>query len=178
MRRTVAALLLAAGSAAAFAPTAMPALRSTRPAACSIHMGKEAAEGIFSPLVRAAKSVLGEGTLTKVRGDVIAKHSQVISAFCETSESAFGKIALGQLYRIADKDGNGVIDKQELKSALTALGFTHLSDAAIDGIFARADADGSAEIDFEEFMQEAPKTLRTNLIKLAKTNGNDLGFLS
>ena len=31
---------------------------------------------------------------------------------------------------------------------------------------------------FEEFMQEAPKTLRTNLIKLAKTNGNDLGFLS
>jgi hypothetical protein len=40
-------------------------------------MGKEAAEGIFSPLVRAAKSVLGEGTLTKVRGDVIAKHSQV-----------------------------------------------------------------------------------------------------
>ena len=104
--------------------------------------------------------------------------SKVISAFCETSESAFGKIALGQLYRIADKDGNGVIDKQELKSALTALGFTHLSDAAIDGIFARADADGNAEIDFEEFMQEAPKTLRTNLIKLAKTNGNDLGFLS
>ena len=29
----------------------------------------------------------------------------------------------------------------------------------------------------EEFMAEAPKTLRVNLILLAKTNGNELGFL-
>ena len=71
-----------------------------------------------------------------------------------------------------------MLDKGELKDALQALGFSHLGDAAIDGIFARADADGNAEIDFEEFMAEAPKTLRTNLIKLAKTNGNGLGFLS
>jgi hypothetical protein len=32
-------------------------------------------------------------------------------------------------------------------------------------------------IDFEEFCKETPKTLRTNMIKLAKQNGNDLGFL-
>jgi len=70
-------MLAAAGSAAAFAPAAMPALRRSRPAACSIHMGKEAADGVFTPIVKAAKVVLGEGTLTKVRGDVIAKHSQV-----------------------------------------------------------------------------------------------------
>ena len=71
-----------------------------------------------------------------------------------------------------------MLDKVELKDALQALGFSHLGDAAIDGIFARADADGNAEIDFEEFMVEAPKTLCTNLIKLAKPNGTDLGFLS
>ena len=38
---------------------------------------------------------------------------------------------------------------------------------------------GIAEvIDFEEFVKECPKTLRTNLVKLAKENGHDLGFLS
>ena len=48
----------------------------------------------------------------------------------------------------------------------------------IDGILARADADGNATIDLEEFISDAPKTLKTNLIKLAKQNGADLGFLS
>jgi len=177
LRRTTVAAVVIAG-AAAFTPTCNPALRSARPSVCHVHMGKDAADGLFSPIVKAAKKVLGETTLNKVRGDVIGQHSKVISAFCDSSESAVGKIALKQLYRLADKDGNGKLDKDELKEALQSLGFTHLGDAQIDGIFARADADGSTEIDFEEFMAEAPKTLRTNLIKLAKTNGNDLGFLS
>ena len=30
---------------------------------------------------------------------------------------------------------------------------------------------------FEEFVKETPKTLRTSLVKLAKQNGHDLGFL-
>jgi len=33
-------------------------------------------------------------------------------------------------------------------------------------------------IDFEEFVKETPKTLRTSLVKLAKQNGHDLGFLA
>ena len=33
-------------------------------------------------------------------------------------------------------------------------------------------------IDYEEFVNEAPKTLKTNLVKLAKNNGAELGFLS
>ena len=32
-------------------------------------------------------------------------------------------------------------------------------------------------IDFEEFVMEAPRTLRVSLVKLAKKNGHDLGFL-
>jgi hypothetical protein len=87
-----------------------------------------------------------------------------------------------------------------------ALGFTHLSDKQMDSIFQRADKDGNMELDFEvcglwlvveslnfdhtspcnalialshqEFMAEAPRTLRTNLVLMAKTNGDDLGFLS
>ena len=33
-------------------------------------------------------------------------------------------------------------------------------------------------IDYDEFVKEAPKTLKTNLVKLAKNNGAELGFLS
>ena len=33
-------------------------------------------------------------------------------------------------------------------------------------------------IDFEEFVKESPKALRVNLVKLAKANGHDLGFLA
>eukprot|EP00293_Proteomonas_sulcata_P002748 CAMPEP_0184326650 /NCGR_PEP_ID=MMETSP1049-20130417/142674_1 /TAXON_ID=77928 /ORGANISM="Proteomonas sulcata, Strain CCMP704" /LENGTH=144 /DNA_ID=CAMNT_0026648853 /DNA_START=396 /DNA_END=830 /DNA_ORIENTATION=+ len=143
----------------------------------AITMGT-AKDGPFTPIVKAARTVLGQGTFTKVRGDVIGYHSKVITAFCETSESGFGRIALKQLFEIADKDSNGSIDKAELCDALWQLGFTHLNEDQVEKIFARADLNENDEIDFEEFMKEAPSTLRTNLIKLAKNNGSDLGFLS
>ena len=41
----------------------------------------------------------------------------------------------------------------------------------------RADVDDNEVIDFQEFCEATPKTLRVNLIKLAKKNGDDLGFL-
>ena len=128
--------------------------------------------------MRGARVVLGDKNLSSLRGKVIAKHSEVISAFCESAESAFGKVALKQvhgnlqpaavrrashcaphrctltysflqLYRLADKNSDGALCKEDLKSALMALGFTHLSDKQIDSIFQRADADGNMEIDFE-----------------------------
>ena len=72
---------------------------------------------------------------------------------------------------------NGVLDREELTAGLKALGFTWLKDKQIDGILKRADANGDGVISIEEFCKEAPKTLKTNLVKLAKQNGNDLGFL-
>ena len=33
-------------------------------------------------------------------------------------------------------------------------------------------------VDFEAFVKQTPKTLRTSLIRPAKENGNDLGFLA
>jgi hypothetical protein len=53
-----------------------------------------------------------------------------------------------------------------------------LQSKQIQGIFKRADLDENGSIDFDEFMKEAPKTLRTNLIKLAKKNGDGMGLLS
>lgn len=134
-------------------------------------------QGIFSPVVLAAKAILGEEQLNKIRAKGISIHSDVIASFVETHELPTGQAALKTLFSLVDKDGNGTISESELSAAFQTLGFTWLKEKQVKGIFARADADENGDIDLQEFMNEAPKTLRTNLIKLAKQNGGDLGFL-
>eukprot|EP00640_Fibrocapsa_japonica_P005427 CAMPEP_0113940814 /NCGR_PEP_ID=MMETSP1339-20121228/6871_1 /TAXON_ID=94617 /ORGANISM="Fibrocapsa japonica" /LENGTH=106 /DNA_ID=CAMNT_0000944771 /DNA_START=165 /DNA_END=485 /DNA_ORIENTATION=- /assembly_acc=CAM_ASM_000762 len=46
-------------------------------------MAKVAKFGVFSPAVFAAKVVLGDKELNKVRGKGIALHSQAITEFCQ-----------------------------------------------------------------------------------------------
>ena len=75
-------------------------------------------------------------------------------------------------------DGNGTIDREELQVALKKLGFSHLTDAQIDTIMKKADSDDNCVIDYDEFVANAPKNLKVNLVKLAKANGAELGFLS
>jgi hypothetical protein len=135
-------------------------------------------EGVFSPMVLFVKGVLGDELLNKVRGKVISLHSDVIGSFVETSESTFGDAVLRSLFKLADKDNNGTICKNELQYAVQSLGFSWLQDKQIEGIFQRADRDGNGSIDIEEWVKEAPKTLRTNLVKLAKKNGGDMGLLA
>ena len=74
-----------------------------------------------------------------------------------------------------DSSGGG---REEVREALHALGFKFIRDKEVDKIFERGDVDGNEVIDFEEFVKETPKTLRSSLIKLAKQNGHDLGFLA
>jgi hypothetical protein len=121
-------------------------------------MGAEASQGIFSPIVLATKAVLGKEELNKLRAKVIAEHSKVISKFVETSESKFGRIALARMFAFADTDGNGELSKEEVAAALKALGFSYLKEAQIEGIFNRADVDQDGVVDFEEFINETPKT--------------------
>jgi EF-hand domain pair len=135
-------------------------------------------QGPFAPLVMLTKEFLGDDELNRLRGKAIALHSDVIGKFVETAESRFGQRALQVLFTLADKDHNGTIDEEELKTALMTLGFDHLKEKQIVGIFQRADADANGALDFEEWRREAPKTLRTNLVKLAKKNGGELGFLA
>lgn len=134
-------------------------------------------EGVFSPIVIAAGTILGDDQLNKIRGKVISLHSDLIKSFVNTADSEFGKAVLSQLFNFVDTDKSGYLDKEEVATALNLLGFKWLGEKQVDGIFERADADGDLTISLDEFMIEAPRLLRTNLVKLAKANGGDMGLL-
>ena len=42
----------------------------------------------------------------------------MISNFIDTSESPFGQLVLRRMFEYADKDGNGTLDKEEVREAL------------------------------------------------------------
>jgi hypothetical protein len=134
-------------------------------------------EGVLSPIVVAAGTILGEEQLNKIRGKVIALHSDIIKSFVGTSDSDVGKAVLRQLFVLVDTDKSGYLDKSEVTVALNMLGFKWLKEKHIEKIFERADANGDMEISLEEFVDEAPKTLKVNLVKLAKANGGEMGLL-
>eukprot|EP00985_Skeletonema_marinoi_P017283 scaffold9388_cov148-Skeletonema_marinoi.AAC.28 len=134
-------------------------------------------EGVFSPIVVVAGTILGPDQLNKVRAKAITLHSDLIKSFVGTSDSTFGQTVLQQSFKYVDADNSGFIDKEELSVALSLLGFKWLKEKQVNGIFDRADKNGDGIISMEEFMDEAPRTLKTNLVKLAKNNGGDMGLL-
>ncbi len=134
-------------------------------------------QGVFSPVVQVTKMALGGDTLNKLRAKVIALHSDIIGNFVNTADSTIGNMVLRQLFHFADRDRSETIDETELRAALQTLGFDWLQEKQIKGIFERADLNTNGAIDIDEWMTEAPRTLRTNLIKLAKKNGGDMGLL-
>ena len=113
------------------------------------------------------------------RGRVIGAHTKVIQAFVDTSDSPFGCLALEKLFEMADLDGDGTIDRDELEKALKKLGFYHLSGAQLDAIMKRADEDDNSSRlrRVREGGAQNPEDRHT-LVKLAKNNGAELGFLS
>lgn len=58
---------------------------------------------------------------------------------------------LREAFSVFDKDGNGFISPEELKSALLNLG-EKLEDHEIKAMIAAADRDGNGQIDYEEFI--------------------------
>ena len=115
--------------------------------------------------------------MTQLRAKVILEHSKVIGKFVDTSDSKFGRIALKTLFAAADSNEDEQLSVEEVRKACNALGFSWLDTEKVDKLVSKADIDENDYIDFEEFCNSAPKVLRTNLVKLAKKNGNDLGFL-
>ncbi len=140
--------------------------------------GAHGKQGIFSPLVLTLKKTMGEDELNHLRGKVITLHSEAIASFVSTSKTPFGQKTLEVLFNWADKNDDDIIEEGELEAALHSLGFSWLHEKQVEGILERADADANGVVDSDEFKAEAPRTLKRNLTKLAKKNGNDLGFLS
>ena len=105
-----------------------------------------AKNGIFSPIVRLAKRLVGKERFMSFRGRVIGAHTKVIQAFVDTSDSPFGCLALEKLFELADLDGDGTVDRDELERALKKLGFYHLSAGQIDAIMKRADEDDNCNV--------------------------------
>jgi hypothetical protein len=152
---------------------AAPAKKAAAPYKAAGH----AKIGLFAAVVGASKKVVGDERLNKIRGKAISLHSQVIGNFVETAHTDFGDRVLRSLFDFADANKNGSIEEEELAKALRTLGF-ELNEKQIKGIFDRADLDSNGQLDYEEWRKSAPSTLRTNLIKLAKRNGGELGFLA
>lgn len=186
MQRTPTAVFESAdGSAATTDPSSEAAVpqedvtkQTPTPPAPKKKQDNKNADGIFAPAVLLTKDIVGEGELNKLRAKIIGLHSDVIGKFTATAQSEFGNQVLKVLFDLADKDGNGTIDEEELRVALKAIGFDFLKEEQIDGIFDRADGDKNGQLDFEEWQKAAPKTLKASLVKLAKKNGHDLGFLA
>merc|ERR1712183_759731 len=136
------------------------------------------AEGIFAPAVLLTKDIMGTKELNTLRAKIIKEHTEIIGKFTNTADTAFGDSVLKLLFEWADKDGNGTIDEQELQRAFNAIGCGFIPTKTINGMFQRADTDGNCGLDYEEWCKAAPKTLKTALVKLAKKNGHELGFLA
>lgn len=134
-------------------------------------------EGLFSPIVLAAGAILGMDDLKKLRAKVIGYHSDIVKSFVGTSDSSFGETVLKQLFQLVDTDDSGYLDKEELAEALDLLGFKWLGQKDVDKIFKKADYNKDGQISLEEFVQETPKVLKVQLIKLAKQNGADMGLM-
>lgn len=78
-----------------------------RPATSSaniITMAKQAKIGPFTPAVVAAKLVLGDKSLNKVRGKAIKYHSQAITKFCEVAGA--DRKTKQDLIKLAKDNGN------------------------------------------------------------------------
>lgn len=139
---------------------------------------KKTGHGPLAPLVVLARDALGEKEFNNLRGNAIKLHSTAIRNFVGTSESTIGKFVLRMLFFAADKDEDGLLREAEIKVVLHDLGFTWLGDSQIRVIFERAEVQVPNHISLDEFIKEAPRTLSTNWVKLAKKNGGELGLLA
>lgn len=88
------------------------------------------------------------------------KNKATIKRFVDTIHSPIGKMVLRRLFAPTDVNRDGAVDAHELQSALD-----HLNIHGIDAksIVQQADRNGSGGLDLDEWLSEAPRTLRALL---------------
>eukprot|EP00929_Paragymnodinium_shiwhaense_P049166 TRINITY_DN24817_c0_g1_i1.p1 TRINITY_DN24817_c0_g1~~TRINITY_DN24817_c0_g1_i1.p1 ORF type:complete len:180 (+),score=54.94 TRINITY_DN24817_c0_g1_i1:89-628(+) len=168
-------LVVAAGSYALFSTAFVGS--QPQPRVPSVAMaGKK--DGPLTPFVEGVRVIVGKEQLNDIRSKVIKAHGEMMGNFIDTADSPSGEYALKKLFEAADTDKSGSVDREELKVALQKLGFSWADDKKVENIFKKGDSDKNDLIDFDEFKSVAPVVLKQNLMKLAKENGGELGFLS
>merc|ERR1719223_1567082 len=125
-------------------------------------------DGIFTPAVLVAKTIMGDDQLIKFRAKVISYHSDIIKDFVETHKSPFGQTVLTRAFVAFDKNRDGTIDKEELSTITNFLGFSWLQEKQINGIMKRADLDKNGVLDEEEFKKEAPKVFKNESCEISE----------
>jgi Ca2+-binding EF-hand superfamily protein len=115
-------------------------------------------------------------------------HSSSSTTYSSTSASitsvglAFGSVSDAKTaFRRFDINGDGVIDKEEMKQLMSAATGKATSTDEIDMIFKKADLDGDGQIDMHEFIKFMFPTSADALTKLQRSFGslNDIkaGFI-
>ena len=99
-----AALYLKGSSFTAAAARPVQVATERKSGALALNMGKVSANGPFTPLVVALRSVVGEKKFNQIRGKGITLHSQVIGEFCMYSGVPTDKKQ--GLIRLAKANGN------------------------------------------------------------------------
>ena len=66
-------------------------------------------------------------------------------------EDLFTTSNILKLFKLLDKDGNGTIDRSELKALFEDQGMENINGKGIEEIIKICDKDNSGTIDFEEF---------------------------
>ena len=58
-----------------------------------------------------------------------------------------------EIFKIWDRDGNGSVDKEELKAVMSSLRQQEVSDETVNAMLAEADVNSDGKIDYEEFVK-------------------------
>lgn len=83
--------------------SSVPTRRATTRGPVRVVAGNEYENGLFAPIVRVARDVIGVKRFNQIRGKAIALHSQVIGDFCE--EFGCDSKVKQTLIRTAKKNG-------------------------------------------------------------------------